>query len=129
MLVSDERAAEFVLRNVGGKPLHISEVRTSCMCTFAQVIIDDEESPTFNMVMHNSAAVQRWQGVVEPGLSATIRVIYRHSLMPVEGSVARDVKFAPNDPSRPVFSRGLHATVQLDRHGERQEGGEEDKQT
>src|SRR3546814_5883119 len=69
MLVSDERAAEFVLRNVGGKPLHISEVRTSCMCTFAQVIIDDEESPTFNMVMHNSAAVQRWQGVVEPGLS------------------------------------------------------------
>src|SRR3546814_15621789 len=79
MLVSDERAAEFVLRNVGGKPLHISEVRTSCMCTFAQVIIDDEESPTFNMVMHNSAAVQRWQGVVEPGLSATIRVIYRPS--------------------------------------------------
>src|SRR3546814_18493346 len=98
MLVSDERAAEFVLRNVGGKPLHISEVRTSCMCTFAQVIIDDEESPTFNMVMHNSAAVQRWQGVVEPGLSATLRVIYRPSLMPVEDSVARNVKFATTDP-------------------------------
>src|SRR3546814_17072075 len=98
MLVSDERAAEFVLRNVGGKPLHISEVRTSCMCTFAQVIIDDEESPTFNMVMYNSAAVQRWQGVVETGISATIRVIYRPSLMPVECSFARKVKFATNDP-------------------------------
>src|SRR3546814_2844751 len=74
------------------------------------------------MVMHNSAAVQRWQGVVEPGLSATIRVIYRPSLMPVEGSVARNVKFATNDPSRPVVELGVHATVQRDRHGKSQEG-------
>src|SRR3546814_6931279 len=104
MVVSDDRAAEFVLRNVVGKPLHISEVRTSCMCTFAQVIIDDEESPTFNMVMHNSAAVQRWQVVVEPVLSATIPVIYRHSLMQAEGSVAGTVKFATNDPTRHVLT-------------------------
>src|SRR3546814_6684366 len=77
MLVSDERAAEFVLRNVGGKPLHISEVRTSCMCTFAQVIIDDEESPTFNMVMHNSAAVQRWQiGRAHVELQSLMRISY-----------------------------------------------------
>lgn len=82
------------------------------MCTFAQVIIDDEESPDFNMVMHNSTAAQRWQGVVEPGLTATIRVIYRPSLMPVEGSVARNVKFATNDPSHPVVELGIHATVQ-----------------
>ena len=112
MLVSDERTAEFLLRNVGGKPLEISQVRTSCMCTFAQVIIDDEESPDFNMVMHNSTSAQRWKGIVEPGLSATIRVIYRPSLMPVEGSVARNVKFNTNDPSRPVVELGIHATVQ-----------------
>src|SRR3546814_19888520 len=66
------------------------------------------------MVMHNSAAVQRWQGVVEPGLSATIRVIYRPSLMPVEGPVARNVKFATNDPSRPVVELGVPATVQCE---------------
>src|SRR3546814_11106536 len=33
MLVSDERTAEFLLRNVGGKPLEIYQVRTSCMST------------------------------------------------------------------------------------------------
>jgi hypothetical protein len=112
MRVSDERTAEFSMRNVGGKPLEISQVRTSCMCTLAQVIIDDEQSPIFNMEMHNSPSVQRWKGVVEPGLTATIRVIYRPSLMPVEGSIARNVKFNTNDPSRPVVELGIHATVQ-----------------
>lgn len=112
MLVSDERAAEFVLRNVGGKPLQISQVRTSCMCTFAQVIIDDEESPAFNMEVHNSPSDRRWKGVVEPGFTATVRVIYRPALMPVEGSVARSVKFNTNDPSHTVVELGIHATVQ-----------------
>src|SRR3546814_14890059 len=46
MLVSDERAAEFVLRNVGGKPLHISEVRPSFMCTFRQVLTHVAAGPT-----------------------------------------------------------------------------------
>jgi len=112
MAVSEERSAEFSLRNVGSKPLEISQVRTSCMCTFAQVVIDDEESPAFNMEMHNAPPVQNWKGVVEPGLTATVRVIYRPSLMPVEGSVARNVKFNTNDPSRPVVELGIHATVQ-----------------
>jgi hypothetical protein len=112
MRVSDERTAQFSMRNVGGKPLEISQVRTSCMCTLAQVIIDDEQSPIFNMEMHNSPSVQRWKGVIEPGLTATIRVIYRPSLMPVEGSIARNVKFNTNDPSRPVVELGIHATVQ-----------------
>ena len=111
MLVSDERSAEFVLRNVGGTPLEISQVRTSCMCTLAQVIIDGEQSPLFNMEMHNSPSVQRWNGIVEPGLTATIQVIYKPSLMPVQGSIARNVKFNTNDPTRPVVELGIHATV------------------
>ena len=111
MRVSEDRTAEFFLRNVGGKPLEISEVRTSCMCTFAQVIIGNEESPLFNMEMHNSRSVQSWTGVVQPGLTATIRVTYRPSLMPVQGSVARNVKFNTNDPNRPIMELGIHATV------------------
>ena len=112
MLVTEDRTAEFFLRNVGVKPLEISEVRTSCMCTFAQVIIGDEESPLFNMEMHNSRSVQSWKGVVQPGLTATIRVTYRPSLMPVQGSVARNVKFNTNDLNRPIMELGIHATVQ-----------------
>ncbi|ANK81850.1 MAG: hypothetical protein TEF_14385 [Rhizobiales bacterium NRL2] len=112
MRVSDERTAEFFLPNMGGKPLELSQVRTSCMCTFAQVVIDDEKSPLFNMEMHNAPAIQSWKGVVEPSLTPTVRVIYRPSLMPVEGSVARNVKFNTNDPSRPDVELGVHATVQ-----------------
>jgi len=112
MSVSEERSAEFSLRNVGRKPLEISQIRTSCMCTFARVIIGGEESPAFNLEMHNTPTVQRWKGVVEPGLTATVRIIYRPSLMPVEGAVARNVKFNTNDPERPVVELGIHATVQ-----------------
>lgn len=109
--VANERTAVFFIRNVGGKPLQISQVRTSCMCTYAQVIIADNKSPLFNMAMHHSPAVQSWQGVVEPGLTAMIRIIYRPYMMPVKGSVARNVKFNTNDPTRPVVELGIHATV------------------
>src|SRR3546814_18186409 len=46
MLVSAARAAEFVLRHVGGKPLPISAVRSSCLCPFATGHIYDQERPT-----------------------------------------------------------------------------------
>lgn len=112
MQVSEERTAEFFLRNTGGEPLQISQVQTSCMCTFAQVMIDDEQSPLFNMEMHNPPDVQTWKGIVEPGATAAVRVVYKPSLMPVEGAVARYVKFGTNDPSRPVVELSVHATVQ-----------------
>ena len=111
MDVSEERTADFLLHNTGGKPLEISQVRTSCMCTFAQVIVDREESPLFNMEMHNRPAAQSWKGVVAPGHDATIRVIYRPSLMPVQGSVARRVTFNTNDPDHQVVELDIHATV------------------
>ena len=112
MAVSEERSAEFFLRNVGGEPLEIPQVQTSCMCTFAHVIVDDEQSPAFNMEMHNAPAIQFWKGVVEPGLTATVRVIYRPSLMPVQGPVTRSVKFNTNDPARPIVELSIHANVQ-----------------
>ena len=111
MEVSEERTAEFLLINTGGAPLQISRVRTSCMCTFAEVVINGSTSPEFNMEMHSTPAMKRWKGTVAPGATAHIRVIYKPSLMPVEGSVGRNVKFRTNDPNRPDVELGIRAFV------------------
>ena len=112
MSVNDERSANFTLINVGTEPVEVSQVGTSCMCTFAQIAIGGQKSPEFNMAMHNSPAVNDWRGVIQPGDTATVTVTYKPSLMPVEGSVARNVKFATNDPQHRKVELGIHATVQ-----------------
>lgn len=112
MSVSDVRSANFTLTNVGAGPLEVSQVGTSCMCTFAQIAIGGQKSPEFNMAMHNSSAANNWKGVIQPGETATVTVTYKPSLMPVEGSVARNAKFATNDPQHRQAELGIHATVQ-----------------
>lgn len=96
--VDGDYPAEFTISNTGDAPLEISDVRTSCMCTFAEIIIGGEKSPEFNMVMHNSHATRRWKGELQPGESATARVIYKPHLMPVQGPVERNLVFTTNDP-------------------------------
>ena len=112
MSVVDIRSADFRLRNTGSQPLEISQVRTSCMCTFAKIETSNGQSPEFNMAMHNDATVNTWKGLVNPGEEAVVTVTYNPVLMPVEGSVARNVKFATNDPQNPIVELGVHATVQ-----------------
>jgi len=109
--VQSDYPADYTVTNTGEAPLEISNVRTSCMCTLAEIIIDDTKSPEFNMDMHNSIATKRWKGTIAPGQSAIVRVIYKPHLMPVQGSVARNVKFNTNDPNNPVVELGIHATV------------------
>lgn len=111
MSVTEERSAEFTITNIGGKPLAISSVKTSCMCAFAAIIIDGKKSPEFNMEMHNSFLAKSWKGKIEPNKSAMVRVIYKPFLMPVEGSVARSVKFSTNDPTRQSVELYVHAIV------------------
>ena len=111
MSVHEERSADFTIANLGGVPLEISNVRTSCMCTFAAIAADSEKSPEFNMDMHNPASVRNWKTVLEPEETATVTLVYRPALMPVQGSIARTVNFNTNDPQRPVAELGVHATV------------------
>lgn len=112
MSVIDIRSADFRLKNTGSQPVEISQVRTSCMCTFAEIDTPGGKSPEFNMAMHNDATVNAWKGLVKPGEEAIVTVTYNPTLMPVEGSVARNVKFATNDPQNPVVELGVHATVE-----------------
>ena len=111
MSVDDVRSADFLLTNSGTAPVEIGQVTTSCMCTFAEIALPSGDSPRFNMAMHNSPEDNAWIGVLNPGETATVTIIYQPALMPVEGSVARAVKFVTNDPQRPKVELGIHATV------------------
>lgn len=100
MNVNEERTAEFALKNTGSKPLVISGLQTSCMCTFGEIIAGNRKSPRVNMEMHNSASAKSWQLKLEPNETATARVIYRPLLMPVQGPIERVFLFETNDPLR-----------------------------
>ena len=65
--VDDVASAEFKLTNTGTAPVEISQVETSCMCTFAEIQLPDGKSPEFNMAMHNEPGVNAWKGTLEPG--------------------------------------------------------------
>lgn len=117
--VQGDYPADFTVTNTGDAPLEISNVQTSCMCTFAEIMIGNEKSPDFNMDMYMPSIhtreeymnAKKWKGTIQPGESATVRVIYKPYLMPVQGSVARNVKFSTNDPNNSVVELGIHATV------------------
>lgn len=117
--VQGDYPADFTVTNTGDAPLEISNVRTSCMCTFAEIMIGNEKSPNFNMDMYMPSIhtreeymnAKKWTGTINAGESATVRVIYKPHLMPVQGSVTRNVKFATNDPNNPQVELGVHATV------------------
>lgn len=104
--VSDTKTEEISLENTGEKTLQISNVYTSCGCTSAQIVINNEESPIFSM--HGNPA---WMGEIEPGGKATLKVIYEPSKMPVQGEVERTIFFRTNDPENSEIKIILKARV------------------
>lgn len=109
--LEEKGVAEFTVTNPSEEPLTISRVRTSCMCTLAEVEIDGQKSPEFNMDMHNTAEVKKWQGTIAPGSQATVRVIYIPKLMPVDGEITRNATFNTSDPDNPEVELAVRAFV------------------
>lgn len=107
MKVSDEKSADFTIKNIGKKPLQLSDITSSCNCTFGQVIISGKESEFFGM--HNVSA---FAGEILPGKEATVRVIYRPYIMPVYGLVEREVYVTTNDPENPRLVFRVKANVE-----------------
>ncbi len=91
--VSDEKTESFILKNTGQKPLQISNVSSSCNCTFVKIVMNGKESEEFGM--HN---VSDYAGEIAPGKDTTVKVIYRPFVMPVYGVVEREVYITTNDP-------------------------------
>lgn len=106
MKLSDEKTEEIALENTGSAPLQLTNVSTSCNCTFAQFVIDGKESPTFEM--HNNP---NWVGTIEPGKKGVLKAIYKPSIMPVQGKVDRTIFFTTNDPAKPKVEINFTANV------------------
>lgn len=106
MKISEDKSAEFTIKNIGAKPLQLYGISSSCNCTFAQVIIDGQESELFGM-----HAVSNLAGEVLPRKEAKIRVTYRPFIMPVYGVVEREVYVSTNDPMKPKLIFSVKANV------------------
>lgn len=106
MRVSEDKSADFTLKNVGEKPLQLSKISSSCNCTFGQLILNGKESEYYGM-----HSVSSFAGEILPGKTAKVRVIYRPSIMPVYGVVSRDVYVETNDPQNPKLVFTVKANV------------------
>lgn len=106
MKVSEDKSANFKIKNIGQKSLQLSNVSSSCNCTFAQVVINGKESDLFGM--HN---VSDFAGEVLPGKEAIIKVTYKPSIMPVYGLVEREVYVTTNDPDNQKLVFKVKANV------------------
>lgn len=107
MKVNDEKTTVFSLSNSGQKPLQLFNVTSSCNCTFGKLTIDGKVSPEFNM--HSKSS---WIGTVEPGKEATLTVIYRPYLMPVKGTITRQVFVQTNDPKNERLTFSVKAFIE-----------------
>lgn len=107
MKLNSEKSAAFTITNQGNKPLELYDIKSSCMCTFGQITIDGVKSPEFGMHSENP-----WIGIVAPGKKATLSVVYKPYLMPVSGSVSRDVYVKTNDPSSSDITFTVKAFVE-----------------
>ncbi len=107
MKVSDEKDASFTITNAGQKPLQLYDITSSCMCTFGQIILDGKASEEFGMHGTSNYAAE-----IAPGQQAILKVIYRPYLMPVYGSVEREVYMATNDPQNTKLVFKVNAYVQ-----------------
>lgn len=97
MKVSDEKMANFTITNTSDSVLRLWNIKTSCHCTFATVNINGKETGEFSM--NTVGPLGNWIGEIPAKQQAILKVIYRPSIMPVQGPVSRQVNFSTNDPN------------------------------
>lgn len=99
---------EFVIENQGSQVLKLFNIRTSCMCTTAQLKNDIGQSPVFGMHSRSSYIFE-----VNPGKQVTLEVTFDpayHGPTQV-GPVTRQVFVETNDPDNPKLAFMFTANV------------------
>lgn len=98
----------FQIKNVGDSPLEVTNVKTSCMCTEAQISVGDETSPAFGM--HTRSG---WKGSIQPGETADVRVVFDPMFHGPQGTgpITRLVSFSTNDSSNKTIEFRLSGNV------------------
>lgn len=104
--LADKKIREIKIKNNGAKTLVISDLITSCDCTFVQLIIDGRESPRFSMRRDS-----KWRGEIAPTNEAILRIVYEPKIMPVQGKVKREIVFKTNDPEKSLVNIRFIADV------------------
>ncbi len=98
----------FTLKNVGTDVLKLSGIKTSCVCTKAQISVDGKTSPYFSM--HSTSS---WVGEVAPGKEAELLVIFDpafHGPTGV-GPIERLISVETNDSQNPSLEFSLKGVV------------------
>lgn len=99
---------EFVIKNTGEADLNLANLKTSCTCTQAYLIIGSKISPRFNM--HSKS---NWTGTVRPGDTAKLEVEFDptfHGPTGV-GPIQRIVSVETSDPKLPYLEFKLDGVV------------------
>lgn len=105
--VTDTKEKKFVVKNIGTKPLLLSDISSSCGCTTGQIIYKETSSKEFSMHSQNNYVAQ-----IDPQTSAIVKVVYKPFIMPVYGVVERQVFMSTNDPARQKLEFKIKAYVQ-----------------
>lgn len=98
----------FEIKNNGSAPLKLANVKTSCTCTTAKIIMGGESSPIFKM-----HAVSDWQGELGPGETGKLEVDFDptfHGPTGV-GPVERIISVETSDPNKPYMEFNLKGVV------------------
>jgi archaellum component FlaG (FlaF/FlaG flagellin family) len=87
----------FVIKNTGSDILKLTNIKTSCHCTKANVTIDGKDSPYFGMSGFSS-----WIGEIQPGKEATLNVVFDPAFHGPQGigPVQRYISIETNDASQ-----------------------------
>lgn len=104
--VADQKETEFTIKNIGTKPLQLSNMSSSCHCTFGQFIYQGKTSDEYGM-----STVSDVLTPIAPNTEAMVKVIYRPYIMPVYGLVEREVYLSTNDPNNPKLVFQVKAVV------------------
>lgn len=105
--LKDESVTEFTFKNVGTKPLQLSNITSSCGCTVGRIIINGKQSKEYGMHAKSSDVLE-----IAPNVQATVKVIYRPYVMPVYGLIEREVYMDTNDPANSKLAFKIKTIVQ-----------------
>lgn len=105
--VKDIKEKEFIIKNIGEKPLQLSKISSSCGCTAGKVIYNGRESKEFSMHSKGNEVFD-----IAPNTSVIVKVIYRPFSMPVSGQVEREVYVTTNDPQNQKLTFTVIAFVE-----------------
>lgn len=105
---SPKATKTFKIKNSGSTPLQLNNVKTSCTCTTAQIVINGSESPLFSM--HGSS---NWLGEVQPGKEAELVVVFDQAFHGPSGvgAIERFITLETNDLSNKKLEFKLKGNV------------------